>query len=205
MTVADDDGEDLAAEWEAALGDDEDGGADDDLAAEWESMVGDDDGGPSTDLLGAVGGRESTRVLNQDEIDSLLGFDEDHDDDTGQSGIQAILNSALVSYERLPMLEVVFDRLVRMMSTSMRNFTSDNVEVSLDNIVSIRFGDYLNSIPLPAMLGVFKAEEWDNYGLLTIDSSMIYSIVDVLLGGRRGTAAMRIEGRPYTTIERKLE
>jgi len=204
MTVADDeDGEDLAAEWEAALGDDEDDGDEDDLAAEWESMAG-DSGGGAGDLLGAVGGREQTRVLNQDEIDSLLGFDEDHEEEGGQSGIQAILNSALVSYERLPMLEVVFDRLVRMMSTSMRNFTSDNVEVSLDNIVSIRFGDYLNSIPLPAMLGVFKAEEWDNYGLLTIDSSMIYSIVDVLLGGRRGTAAMRIEGRPYTTIERNL-
>jgi len=51
---------------------------------------------------------------------------------------------------------------------------------------------------------VFKAEEWDNYGLLTVDSALIYSIVDVLLGGRRGTAAMRIEGRPYTTIERNL-
>jgi flagellar motor switch protein FliM len=102
------------------------------------------------------------------------------------------------------MLEVVFDRLVRMMSTSLRNFTSDNVEVSIDNITSIRFGDYLNSIPLPAMLAVLKAEEWDNYGLITVDSALIYSIVDVLLGGRRGTAAMRIEGRPYTTIERNL-
>jgi flagellar motor switch protein FliM len=91
-----------------------------------------------------------------------------------------------------------------MLSTSLRNFTSDNVEVSLDNISSIRFGDYLNSIPLPAMLAVFKAEEWDNFGLITVDSSLIYSIVDVLLGGRRGTAAMRIEGRPYTTIERNL-
>jgi flagellar motor switch protein FliM len=86
----------------------------------------------------------------------------------------------------------------------LRNFTSDNVEVSIDNILSLRFGDYLNSIPLPAMLAVFKAEEWDNYGLMVVDSAMIYSIVDVLLGGRRGTAAMRIEGRPYTTIERNL-
>ncbi len=68
----------------------------------------------------------------------------------------------------------------------------------------MRFGDYLNSIPLLAMLAVFKAEKWDNFGLLTIDSSLIYSIVDVLLGGRRGTAAMRIEGRPYATIERNL-
>src|SRR3546814_15085262 len=62
----------------------------------------------------------------------------------------------------------------------------------------------MNSIPLPAMLSVFKAEEWDNYGLMTVDSALIYSIVDVLLGGRRGTAAMRIEGRPYPTIERNL-
>src|SRR5277367_4407168 len=151
---------------------------------------------------GHAGGAE--RILNQDEIDSLLGFDLSDDDAAERSGIKAIINSALVSYERLPMLEIVFDRLVRLMTTSLRNFTSDNVEVSLDNISSIRFGDYLNSIPLPAILSVFRAEELDNYGLLTVDSNLIYSIVDVLLGGRRGTAAMRIEGRPYTTIERVL-
>jgi hypothetical protein len=130
----------------------------------------------------------SERVLNQDEIDSLLGFDLGEGDDAERTGIRAIINSALVSYERLPMLEIVFDRLVRLMTTSLRNFTSDNVEVSLDNISSIRFGDYLNSIPLPAILAVFRAEELDNYGLLTVDSNLIYSIVDVLLGGRRGTA-----------------
>jgi len=62
----------------------------------------------------------------------------------------------------------------------------------------------LNSIPLPAILAVFHAEELDNYGLFTVDSNLIYSIVDVLLGGRRGSSAMRIEGRPYTTIERTL-
>ncbi len=112
----------------------------------------------------------SNRVLDQDEIDSLLGISTAAMAARRKpSGIQAMLNSALVSYERLPMLEIVFDRLVRMLSTSLRNFTSDNVEVSLDNITAIRFGDYLNSIPLPAMLGVFKAEEWDNYGLLMVD------------------------------------
>src|SRR5271168_4031108 len=146
----------------------------------------------------------SERILNQDEIDSLLGFDLSEEESSERTGIRAIINSALVSYERLPMLEIVFDRLVRLMTTSLRNFTSDNVEVSLDNISSIRFGDYLNSIPLPAILAVFRAVEWDNLGLITIDSNLIYSIVDVLLGGRRGTAAMRIEGRPYTTIERTL-
>jgi flagellar motor switch protein FliM len=169
--------------------------------AEGETKIAADWGGTPDEGGGALTGGA---ILDQSEIDSLLGFDGDDGKTQEASGIRAIIDSALVSYERLPMLEVVFDRLVRMMSTSLRNFTSDNVEVSIDNITSIRFGDYLNSIPLPAMLSVFKAEQWDNYGLLTIDSALIYSIVDVLLGGRRGTAAMRIEGRPYTTIERNL-
>ena len=90
-----------------------------------------------------IGSGMAERVLNQDEIDNLLGFDLGDDDGSERSGIRAIINSALVSYERLPMLE-------------------------------------------------------------TVDSNLIYSIVDVLLGGRRGTAALRIEGRPYTTIERVL-
>lgn len=146
---------------------------------------------------------EDGRILDQSEIDSLLGFDNDGGD--GQkSGIMELINSALVNYERLPMLDVVFDRMVRLMSTSLRNLTSDNVEITLDHISSVRFGDYLNSIPLPAMLGIFKATEWEDYGLAVIDSSLIYTIVDVLLGGRRGTAALRVEGRPYTTIETKL-
>ena len=199
-------------EAEGGKGEGDSGGGDDedDLAAEWGAALGEggSDGG-GDEMAAAMGGGEEgeggqTRVLNQDEIDSLLGFDETAEGIEEQPGMQAILNSALVSYERLPMLEVVFDRLVRLMTTSLRNFTSDNVEVSLDSIASIRFGDYLNSIPLPAMISVFKAEEWDNHGLITVDSGLIYSIVDVLLGGRRGTAAMRIEGRPYTTIERSL-
>ena len=140
---------------------------------EWQTEAGGAEGEPQA----------AERILNQDEIDSLLGFGLGDDADGGRTGVRAIINSALVSYERLPMLEIVFDRLVRLMTTSLRNFTSDNVEVSLDQITSIRFGDYLNSIPLPAMLGVFKAEEWDNYGLLMVDSSLTYSIVDVLLGG----------------------
>jgi flagellar motor switch protein FliM len=185
----------LAAEWEAMADE-----GDDDLASEWEAMVGGEEESSGTQTVG--NGPE--RILNQDEIDSLLGFSISDDDNGDRSGIRAIINSALVSYERLPMLEIVFDRLVRLMTTSLRNFTSDNVEVSLDNISSIRFGDYLNSIPLPAILAVFRAQQLDNYGLLTVDSNLIYSIVDVLLGGRRGTSAMRIEGRPYTTIERTL-
>jgi flagellar motor switch protein FliM len=193
----------LAADWGLAAEGEEAGagaGADgnDEMAAQWAAMI--EDGGQVVQT--SKGGAE--RILNQEEIDSLLGFNLDEIALNENSGIRAIIDSAMVSYERLPMLEIVFDRLVRLMTTSLRNFTSDNVEVSLDRITSVRFGDYLNSIPLPAILAVFKAEEWENFGLFTIDSSLIYSIIDVLLGGRRGQTAIRVEGRPYTTIETSL-
>src|SRR5690242_9427129 len=197
----------LAAEWGLALESDASAtptNADaaaavpaDEAAAQWAAMADDPAG-----LQSAKGGAE--RILNQEEIDSLLGFSLADVSLNDNSGIRAIIDSAMVSYERLPMLEIVFDRLVRLMTTSLRNFTSDNVEVSLDRITSVRFGDYLNSIPLPAILAVFKAEEWENSGLVTVNSSLIYSIIDVLLGGRRGQTAIRIEGRPYTTIETNL-
>ena len=167
-------------------------------ATQWAAMVDDN----AKTAQGGKGGTE--RVLSQEEIDGLLGFSLSDVSLDDNSGIRAIIDSAMVSYERLPMLEIVFDRWVRLLTTSLRNFTSDNVEVSLDRITSVRFGDYLNSIPLPAILAVFKAEEWDNFGLMTVNSSLIYSIIDVLLGGRRGQTAIRIEGRPYTTIESNL-
>src|SRR4030088_1334686 len=202
-----DDQDAIAAQWEASL-DSEDPAAaaaaaaaneiSGTMALQWAAMV--EDGG--RDFGGGKNGGE--RVLSQEEIDNLLGFTVGDVNVDDNSGIRAIIDSAMVSYERLPMLEIVFDRLVRLMTTSLRNFTSDNVKASLDHITSVRFGDYLNSIPLPAILAVFKAEEWDNFGLFTVDSSLIYSIIDVLLGGRRGQTAIRIEGRPYTTIETSL-
>src|ERR1700748_2798034 len=195
----------IAAQWEASLdsGDaaNEAGSGNElteSMALQWDAMV--EDG--SRDF--GSGKNNGERVLSQEEIDNLLGFTAGEVNLDDNSGIRAIIDSAMVSYERLPMLEIVFDRLVRLMTTSLRNFTSDNVEVSLDRITSVRFGDYMNSIPLPAVISVFKAEEWDNFGLATVDSSLIYSIIDVLLGGRRGSSALRIEGRPYTTIETSL-
>src|ERR1700710_223146 len=197
----------IAAQWEASLDSEDPAEAaaaaaanelSGSMALQWAAMV--EDG--SRDF--GTGKNNGERGLSQEEIDNLLGFSVGDVNLDDNSGIRAIIDSAMVSYERLPMLEIVFDRLVRLMTTSLRNFTSDNGEVSLDRITSVRFGDYMNSIPLPAVLCVFKAEEWENFGLATVDSSLIYSMIDVLLGGRRGQTSLRIEGRPYTTIETNL-
>ena len=167
------------------------------MAAEWAAMP---------DIVDDEGEQEANidRLMSQDEIDTMLGFSVGDDGKGGRSGIQAIVDSGSVSYERLPMLEIIFERMVRLLSTSLRNFFTDNVEVSLEGIRSVRFGDYINSISLPAMLAVFKAEEWDNFGLITIESSLIYSVLDTMFGGKRGQPAPRVDGRPFTSIEMSL-
>ena len=168
------------------------------MAAEWATM---------SDIAADDGGEQEAnidRLMNQEEIDTMLGFSIGDDGKGGRNGIQAIVDSGSVTYERLPMLEIIFERLVRLLSTSLRNLFSDNVEVTLEGIRSVRFGDYINSISLPAMLAVFKAEDWDNFGLVTIESALTYSVLDTMLGGKRGQAAARVDGRPFTSIEMSL-
>ena len=62
-----DDDDDLAAAWGAAL-EEQGAGSSDDMAAQWAAMI--DDSEP--DLENATRGAD--RVLNQEEIDNLLGF-----------------------------------------------------------------------------------------------------------------------------------
>ena len=128
------------------------------MAAHWATMV--DDG---QFIQAAKGGAE--RILNQEEIDSLLGFDLADVTLNDNSGIRAIINSALVSYERLPMLEIVFDRLVRLMTTQpaqfhLRQRRSDARSHHLDPLR--RLSQLHSAARHP---GVFQAEELDNYGL----------------------------------------
>ena len=196
----------IAAQWEASLDSEDPAAAAEEAAAnelsesmalQWAAMV--EDG--SRDFGNKNSGE---RVLSQEEIDNLLGFtvgDVNLDDN---SGIRAIINSAMVSYERLPMLEIVFDRLVRLMTTSLRNFTSDNVEVWLDRITSVRFGDYMNSIPLPAMLSRVQGRGVGEFRAR--DGGFQPDLFDHRRAARRPPrpTSLRIEGRPYTTIETNL-
>ncbi|MCJ2137173.1 flagellar motor switch protein FliM [Methylobacterium sp. J-026] len=188
----------LAEEWGAALAEQGTTRSAGDVAAEWATMI--EDG--ESDNLPELAGND--RVLNQDEIDGVLGFSMRELSASGAGGVQAIVDSGVVQYERLPMLEIVFDRMIRLLSTSLRNLFQDNVEVTLDNITSVRFGDYLNAIPLPTLLGVFRAEQWENSGLVTVDSNLAYATFDLLLGGKRGGTSSRLDGRPFTAIEMTL-
>lgn len=177
------------------------------MMAEWEAMAADDSADGSADAVDAA--EESTqapkideRILDQDEIDSLLGVDEDYEK-LKNSGIRQLVNSSVISYEKLPMLGVIFDRFERLMSTSLRQFTADNVDIAIESISSVRFGEYLNSIPLPAGISVVNAEGLGGSILMVYENRLVFGVVEVLLGGRRAKHS-RVEDREFTKIERAM-
>lgn len=140
-------------------------------------------------------------VWNDDSpLSELLGFDLGADEGQDRSGLKALINSALVSHRRLPMLDVVFDRTARLMSTSLRQLTNENVEVTLDNVSSTRFGDFIQSQSRSGVIGVVHSKELDGYALIAADGALVHSVVDLLLGGRRGAAA-GMDDRALTAIE----
>jgi flagellar motor switch protein FliM len=162
------------------------------MLAEWQNMA--------ADAQGAAPAVDTTKILDQNEIDSLLGV--------GKSGpvtrgVRALVDTNIVNYEKLPMLEVIFDKFERFLSTSLRQFTADNVDISIMNMTSVRFGEYLNNVALPAGLLVVNVKGLDDYILIVYEPQLVFSVVDVLLGGRKAKPA-RGENRAFSTIERKL-
>lgn len=143
-------------------------------------------------------------TLDQSAIDAMLGNTFSDSAAREESGIERIIKTGFVAYERMPMLENVFDRFMRFLSSRLLGFTNDTVDLTLENMRSLRFGDYMEEVPSSSVLIVFKAEQWKNYGLLIFDAALSYSIVDILMGGQRGSGPRIIENRPPTALERAL-
>ncbi|MDB5558210.1 MAG: fliM [Enterovirga sp.] len=156
------------------------------------------------DLEAAQDGEEKDAPFNQASIDDFLGFGGFGGPAQSQSGIDALVHAPTVPYERIPMLEAVFDRLVKLLRISARKITSDIVEVRLDRITSLRFGQYLDSISLPSLIGVTKAQPWNNFGLVVVDSSLVYSLIDVVFGGNASLSPPAVEGRSFSSIEMNM-
>jgi flagellar motor switch protein FliM len=160
---------------------------DEEALEEWNNMLSSD--GSSENSEGS--GEESKR--HADEINPEY------------KGIKAVLDQALQSYEKLPMLEVVFERLVRLLTTSLRNLTSENVDLEIASFNSMRYGDYIDKLQQPSLIGIFKANEWENYGITKLNANLVFSLVDLLFGGKKNTAdQQRTESREYTLIEQSL-
>lgn len=132
------------------------------------------------------------------DVSDLLGFDFGSDA-VDRSGLAALVNSGLVAHRRLPMLDIVFDRAARRFATTIRQLTNAEADAALDNVTSIRFGDFLQAQSGQGVVGVIKASALGGPLLVAAEPHFVHHAVDLLLGGRRGAA--HHEDRALTAIE----
>ena len=119
--------------------------------------------------------------------------------------MERLANSG-VTHERLPMLDIVFDRTVQMLTESFLHLTSQEVAVQLEDISYARFSDFMGEPPEAPVIAIVRAVAWDQSFLLMLDGNLVFTMVEILLGGvpsKENRAALPKNRRP-TAIELQL-
>jgi flagellar motor switch protein FliM len=114
-----------------------------------------------------------------------------------------LLDAAGLSLDKLPMLQIIFDRLATSCADNMRNLAASQTYYSLSNVESGRIGDILEMYEATAIAGIFHAPGWDNHIIVGFDRDFIFTMVEVLFGAD-GSEPPVEEERSFSTIELRL-
>lgn len=114
-----------------------------------------------------------------------------------------LLDAAGLSLDRLPMLNVIFDRMASFCADNMRHLAASPMYYSLSYMESGRIGDILETYESNAIAGVFHVPEWDSHVLIGFDRDFIFTMVEVLLGAD-GSEPPFDDDRSFSNIELRI-
>lgn len=147
-------------------------------------------------------------VLNQDEIDALLGGDEESGEvkevgDPSQPRVYDFSHEDRVIRSKMPNLETINQRFIRNFRIQLYNFLRKTPEVTYKGIETYKYSDYLDSLSLPISFNLIKMPPLKGSALLVFDSNLVYSLVECLYGGD-GKQHTKIEGREFSPTEDRM-
>lgn len=138
-------------------------------------------------------------ILSQEEIDALLEVVEDNsveDKDLDSNEIFHKKQVTLydfkrpnrVSKEQLRAFRGIHDKMARNLSSQISAIMRSIVEIQLHSVDQMTYGEFLMSLPSPTSFNVFSMRPLDGNGVLEINPSIAFPMIDRLLGGN---------GEPY--------
>ncbi len=150
-------------------------------------------------------------ILSQEEIDSLLkgmsGGEIETETETPEEeeGIipYDLTNQEKIIRGRMPTLEIINQRFCRLFRTTFSSMLRKMADISAVSVDTIKFGEFLKSLPVPASLHLFKMEPLKGYNLFVIESKLVFALIDIFFGGT-GASTIKVEGRDFTVIEDRL-
>jgi flagellar motor switch protein FliM len=150
-------------------------------------------------------------VLNQDEIDVLLrhelGVDEGEENaqnlDSPGASPYDFASHGVLAWGKIPALDIIHNRFGRLFSQSISSFIARLVDIELFSSDSITFGEFIRTLPIPASLHLFTMRPLHGAGIMALESSLVFSVIECLFGGT-GRSRMKVEGREFTAIEQRV-
>ena len=149
-------------------------------------------------------------ILSQEEIDALLEVVDE--EDTADISADEIIDQRQiilydfkrpnrVSKEQLRAVKGIHDKMARNLSSQISAIMRSIVEIQLHSVDQMTYGEFLMSLPSPTSFNVFSMKPLDGSGVIEINPSIAFPMIDRLLGGKGDSFDT---GRELTDIELNL-
>ncbi len=148
-------------------------------------------------------------VLNQSEVDALLAaYPEGGAPGAGVARTEEAPAAVTlydwkrperVSKDQMRSLENLHEVFARNMGASLSAYLRTIVDVKLSSVEQLTYSEFIMSLPNPTCFNLLSAKPLEGEVVLEINPSIIFSIIDRLLGGGKDAAAP--PDRPLTEIE----
>ncbi len=132
-------------------------------------------------------------ILSQEEIDALLDVVEGDDvleesDENLLSQHQVTLydfkRPNRVSKEQLRAFRGIHDKMARSLASQISSIMRSIVEIQLHSVDQMTYGEFLMSLPNPTSFNVFSMKPLEGSGVIEINPSIAFPMLDRLLGGK---------------------
>ncbi|MGC9110083.1 MAG: flagellar motor switch protein FliM [Caldimicrobium sp.] len=149
-------------------------------------------------------------ILSQEEIDALLAGLESGKIDTTPETVESekvkpfdFKHFTISTRLKIPGIDVINDQLIRSLRLGFSTLLREMVDITSILTQMERFKEFMNKIPVPTSIHIFKMEPLKGNFLLIIDAPLVFVFVERFLGGGE-RKIIRVEGREFTPIEQKL-
>ncbi len=150
------------------------------------------------------------KILSQEEIDALLAGLESGQIDTTPEKIETekvkpfdFRHFTISTRLKIPGIDVINDHLIRSLRLGFSTLLREMVDITSLPTQMERFKEFMNKIPVPTSIHIFKMEPLKGNYLLIIDAPLVFIFVERFLGGGE-RKIIRVEGREFTPIEQRL-
>ncbi|MBU5611568.1 flagellar motor switch protein FliM [Geomonas azotofigens] len=149
------------------------------------------------------------KLLTKEEIDALVAAVFDGtlipDNELAKAGPQAEQFDLLdiEAHRAIPNLDIVYDGFIRYNRVTMSNRLGRMVDIKKEEAVPYKFGDFLSVLPSPVCMAIYKMDPLKGAALIAFDSTLVFTIVDSILGGS-GVPSGQGMNRLFTSIELRL-